>query len=122
MQVIINTDHNIAGHEALEAHVSDVVQKTLSRISEHITRVEVHLSDENANRHGHNDKRCMIEARLEGRQPTAVTYDAATLDQAVAGAAHKLARLIESTLGRLHDQSIHRTDPPTPELKQTSQS
>ena len=122
MQVIVNTDHNIEGQEALAAHVSDVVEKTLSRIIDHITRVEVHLSDENANRHGHNDKRCMMEARLEGRQPTAVTYDAATLDQAVAGAAHKLARLIESTLGRLHDQAIHRTDPLTPELKQTSQT
>ncbi len=120
MQVIINMDHNIQGHEALEAHVSDVVQKTLSRISKHITRVEVHLSDENADRHGHNDKRCMMEARLEGRQPTAVTYDAATLDQAVAGAAHKLERLIESTLGRLHDQAIHRTDPLPPEPKRTS--
>lgn len=122
MQVMVNMDHNIEGHEALESHVSGVVQKALSKISEHLTRVEVHLSDENANRHGHDDKRCMIEARLEGGQPTAVTYEAATLDQAVAGAVHKLARLIESTLGRLHDQAIHRTDPPAPELKQTDQS
>jgi len=30
--------------------------------------------------------------------------NAATLDQAVHGAAHKLARLLDSTLERLHDQ------------------
>ncbi len=48
--------------------------------------------------------RCVMEARLEGRQPIAVTDQAATLDQAVRGDANKLARLIESTLGRLRDQ------------------
>jgi hypothetical protein len=45
----------------------------------------------------------MMEARLEGRQPVAVTDHAATLEEAVHGAAHKLARLLDSTLGRLHD-------------------
>jgi hypothetical protein len=34
------------------------------------------------------------------------------VDHAVDGAADKLARLIESTLGRLRDQESHRTDPP----------
>ncbi len=120
MQVQVNTDHNIECHEALTAQVSDVVQKALSRMSEHITRVEVHLSDENSNKNGQNDKRCMMEARLERRQPIAVTYEAATLDQAVDGAVHKLARLIESTLGRLHDQASRRTDPPPPEPGHTN--
>jgi hypothetical protein len=64
----------------------------------------------------------VMEARLEGRQPVAVTHQAATLDQAVEGAAHKLARLIESTLGRLHDQAGRRTDPPPPEPKDANPS
>jgi hypothetical protein len=55
----------------------------------------------------------MMEARLEGRQPVAVTDEAATVDLAVDGAAHTLARLIEHTLGKLHDQRTHRTDPPS---------
>ena len=114
MQIQINTDHNIEGHEALAAQVSGVVESALSRISDHITRVEVHLSDENSHKSGQNDKRCMMEARLEGRQPIAVTHHAATLDQAVDGAADKLTRLIESTLGRLRDQKSRRTDPPPP--------
>jgi len=53
----------------------------------------------------------VMEARLEGRQPVAVTHHAPTVDQAVDGAAAKLARLIESTLGRLRDQKRVRTDP-----------
>ena len=118
MQIQINTDRNIAGHEALGAQVSGVVENALSRISDHITRVEVHLSDENSDKKGGNDNmRCVIEARLEGRQPIAVTHQAATVDQAVDGAAGKLSRLIESTLGRLRDQRSRRTDPPPPGSK-----
>jgi ribosome-associated translation inhibitor RaiA len=99
VQVQINTDRNIEGKEALTAQVSGVVEAALSRFSDHITRVEVHLSDENADKSGQHDHRCMIEARLEGRQPVAVTDTAASLDQAVSGATDKLARMIESTLG-----------------------
>jgi len=115
MQIQINTDPNIAGHEALATQVSGVVESALSRLSDYITRVEVHLSDENSDKKGGNDDiRCMMEARLEGRQPIAVTHQAATMDQAVDGAADKLARLIESTLGRLRAQKSRRTDPPPP--------
>lgn len=115
MQIQINTDRNVEGHEALAAQVSGVVESALSRLSDHITRVEVHLSDGNSDKKGGNDDiRCMMEARLEGRQPLAVTHQAATLDQAVDGAADKLTRLIESTLGRLREQKSRRTDPPPP--------
>ena len=102
MQIQINTDDNIASSEALTAQVSTTVENALSRVSDHVTRVEVHLSDENGDKGGQNDKRCMIEARLEGRQPIAVTDHAATVDKAVHDAAHKLARLIESTVERMH--------------------
>ena len=110
MQIQVNTDHTIEGHEALAARIRGIVGSALSRISDHITRVEVHLTDERGPKSGKNDKRCMMEARLEGRQPIAVTDEAATLDLAVDGAADKLARLIEHTLGKLYDQRTHRTD------------
>jgi hypothetical protein len=80
------------------------------------------MSDENGDKSGPNDKRCVMEARLEGRQPVAVTHQATTMEQAVDGAAHKLSRLIESTLGRLHDQANRRTDPPLPEPQNTDPS
>jgi ribosome-associated translation inhibitor RaiA len=113
MQIQINTDSNIEGNEALADQVRSVVESALDRVSDRITRVEVHLSDENSHKSSQNDKRCVMEARLEGRQPVAVTNQAATLDQAVAGAADKLARLIEHTFGRLRDQEGHRTGPPS---------
>lgn len=115
MQIQINTDRNIEGHEALAAQVSGVVESALSRFSDSITRVEVHLSDENSNKKGGNDDiRCVIEARLEGRQPVVVKHQAATVDQAVDGAADKLTRMVDSTLGQLHDEKSRRTDPPPP--------
>ena len=100
MQIHVNTDHNIEGREALATHVQAVVEGALKRFAEHITRAEVHLSDENADKSGLHDKRCLIEVRLEGRPPVAVTNHAANLHQAVDGAAVKAARLIDSTLGR----------------------
>lgn len=114
MQIQINTDHNIEGHEALATKVPGVVESALSQMSHHITRVEVHLSDESSHKSSPDDKRCMMEARLEGHQPIAVIYHAGTVDQAVDGAADKLTRLIESTLGRLRDQKSCRTAPPPP--------
>jgi len=123
MQIQINTDHNIEGHQALVNQVSDVVEHVLSRFSDHITQVDVHLSDENSDKKGgYDDMRCKIEAHLEGRQPIAVTHQANTLEQAVDGAANKLANLIESTLGRMHDKERRRNDPPSPETKLTDPS
>ena len=102
MKIQVNTDHNIHGHEATIAQIQTTVEATLGHLSEHITRVEVHVTDENAKKGGSTDKRCMMEARLEKHQPIAVTEEAASLDEAVEGAAHKLKRLLDHTLGRLN--------------------
>lgn len=118
MQIQVNTDNNIEAHETMITEVSSAVESALSRLSDHITRVEVHLSDENSNKNGGNDDiRCMIEARLEGRQPVAVTDQGANVEQAVDGAADKLTKMIDSTLERLRDQERERgrTDLPQPE-------
>jgi ribosome-associated translation inhibitor RaiA len=103
MHVQTNTDRNIEGSAGLSAHVTTVVAAALERFSGQVTRVEVHLSDENSDKGGSRDKRCMMEARLEGRPPTAVTHQAATVDEALNGAAAKLVRSLTSTLGRLRD-------------------
>jgi len=115
MKIQVNTDDNIAGREALASHVSATVQKALDRFREHITRVELHLSDENSAKNGKvdaGDQRCLLEVRLEGRQPVAVTDQAATLHQAVQGAADKMARLLDTTFGRLRDQRVPAPDLP----------
>lgn len=121
MHIQVNTDSNIEGHETLAAQVGGTVESALSRFNDHITRVEVHLSDENGGKSGQDDMRCMMEVRLEGRRPIGVTHQAATLGQAVDGAADKLTRLIESTLGRLRDEKSRTTDPSPPGPKLPAQ-
>jgi len=122
MYIQINTDRNIEGHQALNARVSGVVEDALSRFSDHISRVEVHLSDVNSNKKGgDDDMRCMVEARIKGRQPIAITHHAATVDQVVDGAVDKLVSLIETTLGRQQHKVRNRTDPPLPQEESPEQ-
>jgi ribosome-associated translation inhibitor RaiA len=104
MRVQLNTDRHIAAHDELAHQVETVLESTVGRFADQITRVEVHLSDENSHKGGGDDKRCLLEARLAGLQPIAVSHQAATLPQAIDGAAQKLARALESTLGRLGSQ------------------
>jgi len=103
MQIQINTDKNIEGSEQLTQEVEATVETTLGRFSEQLTRIEVHLSDENGNKSRGDDKKCVMEARPAGMQPVAVTHVAATLDQAVDGAAGKLEHLLDSTFSRLNN-------------------
>ncbi len=112
MQIQINTGHNIEGGKMLSAHISEVVEDTLRHHSEQLTRVEVHLADENGPDSELNVIRCAMEGRLKRHQPLTVTCEAGSVHQAVDEAAEKLDRLVEHTLGRLHDEKIHRTDPP----------
>ena len=78
-----------------------LISEGLSRFSDQITRLEVHLSDENSLKEGLNDKRCLLEARLEGRQPIAVKNQANNLEQAVVGAVDKLKVSLDTKIGRL---------------------
>lgn len=103
MQIQVNTDSSIEHHEPLTRHVETVVEGSLSRFKENITRVEVHLSDTNGQKSGDADNRCLMEARLQGHQPIAVTEHAATLHQSIQGAADKLKRAIDHSLGKLSD-------------------
>jgi len=101
MTIQINTDKNVSVHEAFEAQLDGLLSEELSRFSEHITRLEVHLSDENGNKQGQNDKRCMIEARIEGRQPIAVTDRANDYELAVSGAIEKLKTSMDTIVGKM---------------------
>lgn len=104
MQIQVNTDDNIEGRESLVRYVEAEVGNILSRFKDQVTRVEIHLSDENAAKPGTSDKRCLMEARPAGRPPVAVSHEAASLEDAWTGAAKKMLRLLESTLGRVSDR------------------
>lgn len=104
MQIQINTDKNVTGSEGLIASSTSVILQELSRYSNQITRVEVHFSDEDGNKDGVNDNRCLVEARLAGMKPIAVTNMANSHEQAFLGALDKLKTSLEKITGRLKDK------------------
>ena len=63
MQIQANTDDNVGGTDALPRHIEDGVRATLGHLASQITRVEVHLGDENAAKSGGVDKRCLMKTR-----------------------------------------------------------
>lgn len=101
MQVQVNTGNGIENKETLERWADEFLNDSLSRFKQEITRVEVQLTDENSGKKGAADKRCMLEARLNGRDPLAVNHHAETQDEAFRGATQKLIRLLDHTLGKL---------------------
>lgn len=101
MLVQINTDRNIEGHEALARRVEDKVRAALDRYGDRLTRVEVHLGDENSDKKGGGaDQRCTLEARPAGLRPIAVRHEAATLELAIDGALEKFRRALGSAFGK----------------------
>lgn len=103
MLVQIHTNGHSHDREGLVEQIEAEVTETLSNFADQITRLEIHLGDENSHKGGDNDKRCMIEARVEGMAPNAVTHHAGTIDEAVTGAADKMKHALDSTLSRLRD-------------------
>jgi len=102
MQVQVNTDHNIRGSADFNDQIQATVEAALGRFAQ-LTRVEVHLSDDNGPKSNGDDKRCLLEARPAGLQPLVVTHISGTLDDAIEGAIEKMTKLLDSTFEKLHD-------------------
>lgn len=102
MQVLVNSNHSVSVTSELEDHIKSTVDTELERFDDHLTRVEVHLNDENSNKSGPQDKRCQMEARVKGHDPISATHKAETLDLAINGAAQKLNHALGHALDKLN--------------------
>jgi hypothetical protein len=101
MQVEVNSDNHIVGSEELSGLVEAEVEGALGRFGDQIIRVIVQLNDTNSHKSGGRDKRCLMEARVAGHQPVAVSHEADSLEAAISAAAEKLERSLDSILGKL---------------------
>jgi ribosome-associated translation inhibitor RaiA len=106
MQIQINTDNHIPMHAKLSTSIESELNRVLDRFKSHLTRIEVHLSDENGEKSGPQDKRCLLEARPRNHPSLTVTGTSADIQTAVSGAANKMQRLLETTYGRIADKRI----------------
>lgn len=107
MQIQVNTVRNVETTPELVAQLEQLIASSLERFRDGITRVEVHLRDANGGKSGATDKECMLEARLAGQDPVAVTHASDRFEVAVAGARDKLVRLLSRRLGRLRPPKGH---------------
>ena len=82
--------------EALDTHVHEQVSHGLEHFVDRLTRVEVHLSDDNAKKAGKRDKRCVLEARPRGMDPIAVTEEGDDFYQVIHDATRKLGRALST--------------------------
>jgi ribosome-associated translation inhibitor RaiA len=111
MEININTNNTIDRHQGLDERVRTSVEDAISRFSEQVRRVDVHLSDENSQKHEDGANYCMLEARVSGYAPVVVHAHAANLDQSITVACGKLKRALDSALGRLNDKKLRETPP-----------
>ena len=122
MQINVFSDKHIDSDKRTQDWVTATVEVTLERHLEDLTRVEVHLSDENGGKSGPKDKRCKMEARPKGHQPILVSHDADSLTQAVEGAAQKLEHALEHLFGKLRGKRTVTLAPEGFEEKEPKQS
>ena len=100
MQIQVHSDNHIESSARLIDWVSASIESKLERFEEDLTRIVVHLHDDNAGKAGADDKRCVIEARPKGHQPISVTHKAESLEFAVDGAIEKLTHALSHLFGK----------------------
>jgi ribosome-associated translation inhibitor RaiA len=108
MNIEIRTDKNIQNSERLIGYIRAELTNEFQRHSERITHFSVHLSDENGDKGGDDDLRCMIEARLAGLKPIAVSHKAGNVDAAIHGAIERLKRSLEHVIEKKTILALNR--------------
>lgn len=94
MKIQLNTDKNIQGDVKLTEWVNEVVNSKLNRFSNRITRVELHLSDQNGGKFG--GFKSIIEVRIEGKNPVLAQEVSDNLHTAVNSSLDKIKSVIEN--------------------------
>lgn len=59
MIIQFDTAHSVGANEALKAPLIEMINEKMDRFDKDISRLEVHLSDENGHKTGVHDKRLM---------------------------------------------------------------
>ncbi|WAC43472.1 HPF/RaiA family ribosome-associated protein [Pseudomonas sp. SL4(2022)] len=104
MQIQVHSDNHIESSARLVEWVSASVASKLERFDDELTRIVVHLHDDNGAKAGAHDKRCQIEARPKGLQPLSVTHKAESLEQAIEGSIEKLHHALDHQFGKLRSK------------------
>ena len=73
----------------------------LQHLTDHVTRLEVHLSDQNADKAGPDDIQCKIEVRIKQLKPITVVSKGDKKEVAIDVAMSKIKASLTTTIGKL---------------------
>ena len=105
MQVIINSDNQVDLQSDFIDHWQGEIASSLQRFSDWITRVEVHLTDENSkSKESVDDIRCLIEARPANRQPVSIEVRGESPEHALATGVQTMDRRLGTLLDKARTQ------------------
>lgn len=102
MKILINAP-SVEVPTVFEDFIERRVQEVLTPFESHLTRIEVHLQDQNAGKGG-ADTRCLLEARPRGRDPIVVDTTAEDEAGAVRKSLEKMKHALERRFGK---RSVH---------------
>lgn len=100
MDIIINSDNNVETSIEFKNYFKGELEQKLKRFDNYITRYEVFFSDESSNKDTQNDHKCVIEARVKGKNPERVSANGDNPQSAFGAAIDK----IKSVLDRVVEQ------------------
>lgn len=98
MQIQVHAAH-VPASDQFYVYAEDRVAEVLSTFAERLTRVEVHIQDQNAHKGG-DDLRCVVEARPRGLDPMTAENRGGDLRETFNGALEKLKHVLEHDSGK----------------------
>jgi ribosomal subunit interface protein len=101
MNIQFNTGNNIDGSDRQRDYFSTLISEDLKRYDSQMTRLEVHLSDQDNSQHEKSEIKCTLEARLKNLNPIVVTNHGNSHEEAIKGATQKLKKSLDTVTGRL---------------------
>lgn len=94
MEILINSDNHVETDQATKDYYRDELQNSLQRFEEYVTRFEVYFSDEASNKESEGDQKCVIEARIRGKNPERVINNNSSQKAAFDGAVDKIKKVL----------------------------
>lgn len=107
MLIQLNSNHHIKISSADAEEMEQAIRDRLGRFADWLTRVEVHLSNQDGSKSDETDARCSLEVRPEGRDPVITTADAPDQLASVNAALRSMMTVLERERGRLTSRKGH---------------
>ncbi len=106
MQFQFNSDNRVDAGAATASNLETLVRQKLGHVTEHLSRVEVHVGDVNGPRRGDRIT-CAVELRPNGMEPISARDEASNVEVAVASATDKALTAFNRQIGRQTSRKGH---------------